>query len=349
MNILITGNLGYVGPIVTSHLREAYPDATLIGVDTGYFADRRPGTTLPSSSLPDVQYMVDIREMPRDILKDIDSVVHLAAISNDPIGERYREATYEINYRATITLAESARSMGVQRFVFASSCSVYGFVEEGVADEDHRLNPLTPYAYSKMRAEEALYGLANDAFCVTCLRFATACGASDNLRLDLVLNDFVAHAVTKNEILILSDGSPVRPLVHVQDMARAIRWAIERDRDNGDPFFVTNVGRDDWNFRVRDLARHVSEVIPGVSVRINGDGQPDRRSYSVSFERFKDAAPSFQPSVDLAGAIDGLYRQIVQLSFDNGDFRQSRYMRLVALEALRKDGLLDDELRWRSV
>lgn len=345
MKILITGNLGYLGPVVAEHLRKVYPDARLIGVDTGYFADRAVAVEM-ATQLIDEQHTMDIRDIPAGFLEDIYAIVHLAAISNDPIAERYKEVTYAINHNASVALAEKAKLAGVEKFVFASSCSVYGRVEDGMANEDNVLNPLTTYAHSKALTEEALRRMADNGFWVTSLRFATACGVSKNLRLDLVLNDFITSAATRKEILILSDGSPLRPLIHVRDMARAIHWAIERDAGNGGPSLVVNTGRDDWNFSIKDLSYRVAEVVPGATVRINKDAQPDERSYSVSFERFKRMAPAFQPLEEMDAAIEELYGQICTLSLDGDDFRQSQYIRMVALEELRSKGFLDTNLRW---
>jgi nucleoside-diphosphate-sugar epimerase len=229
MRILITGNMGYVGPGLVAHLRAVHPDATLLGYDSGFFAHCLTGADgLPERRL-DAQHFGDVRDLPPHLLEGVDAVVHLAAVSNDPIGNRYEDVTMRINHEATVEVARRAREAGVRSFVMASSCSVYGAAEDGTPrDETSQVAPITAYARSKIASELDLEPLADDGFTVTCLRFATACGMSDRLRLDLVLNDFVAGAMASGRITVLSDGSPWRPLIHVSDMARAADWAIGR-------------------------------------------------------------------------------------------------------------------------
>ena len=253
-----------------------------------------------------VQYFGDMRQFPSEILSGVDAVVHLAAISNDPIGNRFEEVTLDINYRASVELAKKAKEAGVNSFVFASSCSMYGSADDSARTEKSTLNPLTAYAKSKVLTEKDLEPLASDKFKVTSLRFSTACGWSDRLRLDLVLNDFVAGSVASQQITILSDGTPWRPLINVKDMARAIDWAIGRAGTNGGHFLAVNVGSDEWNYQVKDLAEAVAAVIPGTTVSINKDAQPDKRSYKVNFDLFKKLAPSHQPKVSLVESIEEL-------------------------------------------
>ena len=291
MNILVTGNLGYIGPAVVNHLRRNHLDATLIGYDMGYFACQLTNVDLLPECHLDRQYFADVRNFPEEILKGIDAIVYLAAISNDPMGNKYEAVTLDINYRSTVALAIKAKAAGVRSFVLASSCSTYGFAEEQSMTENSPLNPLTAYAKSKVYAEKELEPLASGDFRITCLRFATACGMSERLRLDLVLNDFVASAVASGKITILSDGTPWRPLIHVKDMARAIDWGIERPLSAGGPFLVVNAGTNEWNYQVRDLAEAVVRIIPGTEVSINKDAQPDKRSYRVNFNLFQSLAP----------------------------------------------------------
>jgi len=276
----------------------------------------------------------------------VDAVVYLAALSNDPLSQTFEEPTLDINYRSCIRAAKMAKEAGVRSFVFASSCSVYGYAEEGARTEDSPVNPLTAYAKSKVWSEVALEPLADQRFHVTCLRFATACGMSDRLRLDLVLNDFVAGAIASKRITILSDGTPWRPLIHVKDMARAIDWAIQRDSSRGGSFLKVNVGDDRWNYQVKDLAEAVAQVIPGVEVSINSKAQPDKRSYRVSFERFKQLAPDSTPQVDLKAAVADLRDGLTAIGFNDQNFRQSRFIRLNTLSDLRSRNLLDDNLAW---
>jgi nucleoside-diphosphate-sugar epimerase len=294
----------------------------------------------------DLQHFADIRDLSDDLLTGVDSVVHLAAISNDPMGNAFEKVTYDINFRASVDLALKAKARGVKSFVYASSCSMYGSAEDGPRTEHSPLNPLTAYAKSKVLSEHGLQKLADRTFTVTSLRFSTACGMSDRLRLDLVLNDFVAGAVTSGKINILSDGTPWRPLINVKDMARAIEWAISRDRANGGDFLAVNIGNDMWNYQVRDLANAVAAVIPGVEISINKDAQPDKRSYRVCFDLFRELAPDFQPEVDLITTVQELRDGLEAMEFTNGDFRNSRYMRLKVLTYLRNKCLLNERLEW---
>jgi len=338
--------MGYVGPAVIQRLKKVYTDLVLIGFDAGYFGscvsnyERLPETCM------DRQYYGDMRNFHEEILDGTDAVVHLAAISNDPIGNLFEDVTLEINFKASLKLAQKAKKAGVKRFIFASSCSMYGAAEDGARSETSPLNPLTAYARSKVHTESELKELAGDGFQVTCLRFSTACGWSDRLRLDLVLNDFVACAVTSGEITILSDGTPWRPLINVRDMARAIEWAAARDDKNGGSFLAVNVGSDEWNYQVKDLAEAVQKVIPGVKVSINPHAQPDKRSYRVSFDLFRRIAPRHQPQVDLIESIRELKEGLERIRFNNADFRNSDFMRLKHLTRLQKMGLINKQLQW---
>lgn len=346
MKILITGNMGYVGPCLVKHLRMSYPDATLIGLDIGYFADCLTGASFFPAYRVNTQHFADVRGLNADLLNGVDCVVHLAAISNDPMGKTFERVTYDINFRASMDLAVKAKEKGVASFVYASSCSVYGFAEDGPRSEGSPLNPLTAYAKSKVLTEKGLGSLADKDFKVTSLRFSTACGMSERLRLDLVLNDFVAAAVASKKITILSDGTPWRPLIHVKDMSRAIEWAIRRDPTDGGDFLALNIGSDAWNYQVRDLAYAVAQVVPGVDISINKDAQPDKRSYRVSFDLFKKLAPDYQPKVDLSKAVGELKDGLESMGFNDGDFRNSRFIRLKALAHLSNSNLLTENLEW---
>jgi nucleoside-diphosphate-sugar epimerase len=230
--------------------------------------------------------------------------------------------------------------------VFASSCSMYGAAEDSARTEESALNPLTAYARSKVLVERDLRPLANNGFKATSLRFSTACGMSDRLRLDLVLNDFVAGAVGSKQITILSDGTPWRPLINVRDMARAIDWAISRNAAESGNFLAVNVGSNEWNYQVKELAEAVASVIPGVSVSVNKDAQPDKRSYRVSFDLFKKLAPEHQPKVDLVTTIKELWNGVQATRSIDVDFRSSKFMRLKVLNDLIERGLLNDQLAW---
>jgi nucleoside-diphosphate-sugar epimerase len=316
MKMLVTGNMGYIGPSVINQLRASYPESTLIGFDIGYFANCITSTDVLPECKVNLQYFGDMRQFPAEILRGVDAIVHLAGISNDPIGNRFEEVTLDINYRSSVDLAKKAKEAGVKSFVFASSCSMYGSAEDSARTEQSHLNPLTAYAKSKVLTEQGLEPLAGENFRVTCLRFSTACGWSDRLRLDLVLNDFVAGAVASKRITILSDGTPWRPLINVKDMARAIDWAISRDVSNGGVFRAVNIGSDGWNYQVKDLAEAVAKVVPGVEVSINKDAQPDKRSYRVNFDLFRKLARKHQPKVSLTESIKELKRVEERLGSD---------------------------------
>jgi nucleoside-diphosphate-sugar epimerase len=346
MRILIVGNMGYVGPVLTKHLRRAYPQASLSGFDAGLFAHCLIGSTPFPEIYLDDQVFGDVRHVNKNLFEGVDSVVNLAAISNDPMGNRYEHATLAINYKTAVELAAMAKRAGVRSYIFASSCSVYGCAEEEAKQESSKLDPLTAYARSKVMAEKELIPMADDRFIVTCLRFATACGMSDRLRLDLVLNDFVTGALTQKKIVVMSDGTPWRPLINVKDMARAIEWAITRGADQGGNGLVVNVGSNEWNYQVKDLAAAVAHAIPGVEVSINKNAPPDKRSYRVSYDLFKQLAPKFQPLSDLKSTILELKEGLERARFSDPAYRESQYMRLNVINKFREAGLLTDTLEW---
>jgi len=297
--------MGYVGPVVIRHLRSVMPSAFIVGYDSGFFAHCLTATHEIPERLLDVQRFGDVRALTVSDLKGFDAVVHLAAVSNDPMGDRF----------------------------------------EAVTDT---LNPLTAYARSKIATEESLRQLHLDGMTTTSLRFATACGMSDRLRLDLVLNDFVASALSSGEINVLSDGTPWRPLIDVRDMARAIEWAISRPAERGGKFLALNVGSDTWNCQVRDLAYAVAASAPRSTVSINTAAPPDRRSYRIDFGLFLKLAPDHQPRETLESSIVSLRDGLQAIAFADRNFRQSQLIRLNVLERHIDEGRLDPDLNWRS-
>jgi nucleoside-diphosphate-sugar epimerase len=347
LKILIIGNMGYVGPAVARYLRRARPNAILHGFDNAYFAHCLTGASVLPERYLDEQYYGDIRTMSLKMLSGYDAIVQLAAISNDPMGNQFEAVTFDINQNATVALAKAASNAGVKNFVFASSCSIYGVAEGRPRRETDPLNPITAYAKSKIGTERELLKI-NSEMVVTCLRFATACGMSDRLRLDLVLNDFVACALSKGEITVLSDGSPWRPLIDVADMARAIDWAVERAADNGGRYLAVNVGSSDRNYQVRDLAHAVAAALPGTKVSINTSAPADSRSYQVDFELYRSLAPNHQPVVDLAQSIQNLITGLKRMNFKDTEFRSSELMRLKVLQGHIANDRLTDELNWKS-
>lgn len=347
MKILIIGNQGYVGPSVVRELAKQHPDAILHGFDTGYFAHCLTGVErLPEVPLQ-AQFFGDARDIGPAFLEGYTAVVQLAAISNDPMGDRFAAVTEAINQRASVSIAKAAACAGVKNFVFASSCSVYGIAQGGPRTEQDPVAPITAYAKSKIGTEEELETLDGDMV-ITSLRFATACGMSDRLRLDLVLNDFVACALSQKKITVLSDGSPWRPLIDVADMARAIDWAIQRPASNGGRVLRVNAGSNERNHQVRDLAEAVAAAVPGTTVSINTDAPVDSRSYRVDFGLFAELAPHHQPQMTLAKSIEGLVQGLTRMKFADADFRTSPLVRLHVLQGHIGNGRLSEDLRWTT-
>jgi nucleoside-diphosphate-sugar epimerase len=347
LKVLITGNMGYVGPEVVKYLRARHADAVLHGYDNAYFAHCLTGPPVLPERYLDEQFYGDVRDVSLD-LSSYDAVVQLAAISNDPMGNRYQAVTLDINQNTTVSLAKAAAAAGVKNFVFASSCSVYGIADGAARKEGDPLNPITAYAKSKIGAERELAEI-DTGMVVTCLRFATACGMSDRLRLDLVLNDFVACALGQGQITVLSDGSPWRPLIDVADMARAIDWAIDRPADVGGRYLAINAGSDDRNYQVWDLANAVANDVPGTGVSINSSAPVDSRSYKVDFALFRSLAPKHQPIVNLDQSITNLIAGLKAMNFKDTDFRSSGLMRLKVLQDHIDSGRLTENLEWTRI
>lgn len=312
----------------------------------GYFAHILSNAHILPECRVDYQYFGDIRNIPEDFLKGVDMVVHLAAISNDPIGNAFEDVTKDVNFHATLRLANKAKKVGVKSFVFASSCSIYGSAEDEPRRENSLLAPLTTYAKTKVESEKELRKLSDKSFKVTCLRFATACGMSERLRLDLVLNDFVASAVSSGEIIILSDGTPWRPLIHVKDMARAIDWALHRDANKSGEFLAINTGSNSWNFQIKDLANTVAQIIPDTKISINKTAQPDKRSYKVNFDLFDKLATNHKPIHELHYAIGDLKQGLDSMRFIDHNFRESSFIRLNVLRDMISRGYIDNDLNW---
>lgn len=347
MRVLVVGNMGYVGPAVVKELRSKFPDYVIEGFDNGYFAHCLTGTRRLPEAYLDSQHFGDVRNITPEFLEGFNAVVALAAVSNDPMGDRYAAVTADINQDANVALAKLAADAGVKNFVFASSCSVYGVASGGPRTEQDPVNPVTAYAKSKIGTEQELAEL-DTGMTITCLRFATACGMSDRLRLDLVLNDFVACALALGKITVLSDGTPWRPLIDTQDMARAINWGIHRGAENGGQFLIVNAGGNDRNYQVRDLAHAVAKAVPGTEISINTDAPADSRSYQVDFSLYASLAPEYLPGVSLEQSIDELIAGLKRMNFADSDFRNSQLIRLKVLERHIAANALTPELTWVS-
>lgn len=319
--------MGYVGSVLVKQLRQQEPDAFLIGYDLGIFSHCLSSYCQIPETFLDIQYFGDVRTFDRKILNGCDGLVYLAAISNDPMGKMYESLTDEINYKSCIRWAEAAKEAGVRSFVYASSCSVYGATDDSPKKETDPVNPLTAYSRSKINAETALEKLEDKSFCITCLRFATACGMSDRLRTDLVLNDFVFNVLETGKIDILSNGKPWRPLIDVSDMARAILWSLQR---RGDNFLTINAGSNKWNFQVLDLAENVKSFFPESLININENSPDDKRSYRVDFSLFEKQASNYQVTLSIKDSILKLVEGIKSIQSNN--LEKSSFMRLSVLK-----------------
>jgi nucleoside-diphosphate-sugar epimerase len=341
MRVLVTGHAGYIGSVLAPLLLASGHD--VVGLDTGFYE----GCDFGSEPEPIPQVVGDLREIGPEHVDGFDAIVHLAALSNDPLGSIDPDVTYEINFEASLRLALAAKAADVPRFLFASSCSLYGASGDAPLDETAPFSPITPYAETKAWFERALRAMADDAFSPTYLRNATAHGVSPRLRGDLVVHNLIGSALTTGEVLIKSDGSPWRPLIHVEDIARAFVAALEAPRELvHDQAF--NVGRDDQNFQVRDIANVVSAAVPGSQVVYAPGGEPDARDYRVDFAKIHSQLPELKIQWDLEESVRDLVaefrRHDVTLEILDGP----RHTRLRRIEQLRASGTLDDRLRWVS-
>lgn len=346
MKVFITGNMGYVGTVLTDFITRIDSSIEIIGFDSGFFGHSLTGAEFIPEQKTSIQYFGDIRDIQKSMLDGVDAVVHLAGVSNDPIGNEFEKVTEDINQHASVKLAKMSSNMGVKNFVFASSCSMYGQSDDGARKETDQTTPLTAYARSKIGTEKDLENTNLGKMTFTSLRFATACGWSTRLRLDLVLNDFVACAITSGEITVLSDGSPWRPLIDVEDMSRAIVWAMRREKDNGEQFLAVNAGSNNSNYQVKQIAAAVANLVPNTKILINKDALPDKRSYSVNFNLYENLAPNYQPIISLDQSIVRLLDGFKKMKFSDKDFRNSPYMRLNTLRKHIELNRLGKDLRW---
>lgn len=342
MRVLVTGHHGYIGSVVAPFLSAAGHD--VIGLDTFFYR----GCDFGANADWEPTFEIDVRDVHASTLDGLDAIVHLAALSNDPIGDLDPELTYGINLHATVALARNAKQAGVPRFVFASSCALYGAAEDAeLLGEDAPLRPLTPYAASKVSAEQALRELADDGFSPVSMRNATAYGVSARLRLDIVLNNLVAWAHTTGAIRLASDGMSWRPLVHVEDIARATAALLDAPADEvaGEAF---NIGSAQQNYRIRELAEVVRRRLPDCELTFAGDASSDPRSYRVDFSKFASRFPECVFEWTAERGADELARAYESVGLTLHDFEDGRYTRLARLRDLFETNALDADLRWAS-
>lgn len=341
MKVLVTGTEGYLGSLLAPLLMQAGHE--LLAVDTGFY---KSGWLFNGTAVTPRTLNKDIRSITRDDLDGIEAVVHMAELSNDPTGELAPNITYEINHRGSVRLATLAREAGVQRFVYMSSCSVYGVADQDFVTEDSPVNPQTAYAICKTLVERDLRPMATDSFSPTFLRNATAYGASPRMRFDIVLNNLSGLAWTTREIRMISDGTPWRPLVHGLDIAQAILCTLAAPRAAVHNQ-IFNVGDTQHNYTVREIAEIVADVFPGCQLTFGNQGA-DNRSYRVSFDKLRQALPEFRCAWDARRGAEQLHRVFTQIAMTPETFNSPSFTRLKQLEHLIRTQQIDESFFWRN-
>lgn len=344
MRVLVTGHQGYIGTVLVPMLAAAGHE--VVGLDTDLYARSTFGGDIPS--VPTLKR--DVRDVTLENLtvgdlEGFEAVIHLAGLSNDPLGNLNPDLTHDINYLATVRIAELAKQAGASRYIFSSSCSNYGAGGQDWLTEESDFNPVTPYGVSKVRSEAGLSALADDSFSPTYLRNATAFGVSPRLRFDLVLNNLTAWAFTTGRVFIKSDGTPWRPIVHIEDISRAFLAVLEAPREKiHDEAF--NVGRNEDNYQIRELADLVQEIVPDCRIEYAPGAGPDKRCYRVDCSKIKRVLPSFDPQWDARKGVVELYEAYKKVGLTLEEFEGNRYQRIAHIKSLIADGVLGEDLRW---
>jgi len=340
MRILVTGHKGYIGSVLVPLAQRAGHD--VVGLDSDLYRN----STYGSEPARIREIIKDVRDIEESDLTGIDAIIHLAGLSNDMLGDLNPELTYAINHAASVRLAEMAKDVGIQRYVFASSCSNYGAAGDKTQDESGDLNPVTPYAKSKVMVERDVSQLADDRFSPVFMRNATAYGVSPRIRFDLVLNNLTAWAYTTGNILLKSDGTPWRPLVHIEDISRAAIGACEAPRElvHNQHF---NVGMNSENYQMRQLAEIVKETVPNCEIAFADGAEPDKRNYRVDFTKYTNAFPKHQLKWTARRGAKHIYESYKQHALQRDEYEGPRYKRIAQLKHLLATGQLDDKLRWQ--
>jgi len=341
MRVLVTGHLGYVGTVLVKQLLAS--DHDVVGLDSDLYRGSTFGKEVDIASVPTIHK--DIRDVKSRDLQGYDAILHLAGLSNDPLGDLNPTLTFEINHAASVRLAQLAKENGVQRFVFSSSCSNYGAGGQDFLDEDSAFNPVTPYGRSKVMVEQDVSKMADNDFSPTFLRSATAYGVSPRLRFDLVLNNLVAWAFTTGKVYLKSDGTSWRPVVHVEDMAMAFRVAMEAPRESVHNK-AFNIGRTEDNYRIRELAEIVAETVPNSEVGYADTAAPDTRNYRVNCDLVIKTLPGYKPEWDARKGAQQLYDTYQAIGLKLDDFEGPRYRRILHIKELIANRKLDQQLRW---